>query len=101
MLKHPQILLASNLKDGEVMFLGATGWERDYRLARVAHTAQEAEALEEIGQKDYAANEVVDVYLTDVALTATGAPAPLHYREKMRIKGPSVRLDLGKQASGA
>ena len=77
MLKHPQILLASNLKDGEVMFLGATGWEHDYRLARVAHTAQEAKALEEIGQKDYAANEVVDVYLTDVALTAAGAPAPL------------------------
>ena len=101
MLKHPQILLASNLKDGEVMFLGATGWERDYRLARVAHTAQEAKALEEIGQKDYAANEVVDVYLTDVALTAAGAPAPLHYREKMRINGPSVRLDLGKQSSGA
>ncbi len=32
---------------------------------------------------------------------ADGAPTPLHYREKMRIKGPSVRLDLGKQARSA
>jgi sulfite reductase (NADPH) hemoprotein beta-component len=33
-----------------------------------------------------------------VAIGAGGAPEPLHYREKMRIKGPSVRRDLGKQA---
>jgi sulfite reductase (NADPH) hemoprotein beta-component len=35
-----------------------------------------------------------------VAVGADGVPTPLHYREKMRIKGPSVRLDLGKQAAG-
>ena len=28
-----------------------------------------------------------------------GALSALHYREKMRIKGPSVRTDLGKQAA--
>ena len=39
-LKNPQILLASNLHDGEVMFLGASGWERDHRRARVAHDAE-------------------------------------------------------------
>lgn len=100
-LKNPQILLASSLHDGEVMFLGASGWERDHHRARVAYDADAASELEKIGQADYAANRVVDVYLADVEIDAAGAPTPLHYREKMRIKGPSVRRDLGKQATGA
>jgi sulfite reductase (NADPH) hemoprotein beta-component len=98
--KHPQILLASSLADGEVLFLGAAGWERDHAKARVARDAGEAGALEAFGKAEIAANRVVDVYLADVEIGANGIPTPLHYREKMRIKGPSVRLDLGKQASG-
>lgn len=100
-LKNPQILLASSLHDGEVMFLGVAGWERDHHRARVAYDADAASELEKIGQADYAANRVVDVYLADVEIDAAGAPTPIHYREKMRIKGPSVRRDLGKQATGA
>jgi sulfite reductase (NADPH) hemoprotein beta-component len=99
-LKHPQILLASNLADGEVVFLGPSGWERDHVKARVARDKDEAAALEAFGKAEIAANRVVDVYLADVAVGADGVPAPLHYREKMRVKGPSVRLDLGKQAAG-
>ncbi len=98
--KHPQILIASNLADGEVLFLGPAGWERDHRRARVANNADEAAALEAFGKSEIAANRVVDVYLADVEIGADGAPTPLHYREKMRVKGPSVRLDLGKQAAG-
>lgn len=99
-LKHPQILLASSLADGEVMFLGASGWERDHAKARIARDKAEAAALEAFGMAEIAANRVVDVYLADVEVGADGVPTPLHYREKMRIKGPSVRLDLGKQARG-
>ena len=95
---HPQILMASDLRDGEVLFLSAEGWVRDARAAAVARDATEAAALEARGKADVAANRVVDVYLADVAVDAGGAPEPLHYREKMRIKGPSVRRDLGKQA---
>jgi hypothetical protein len=98
--KNPQILIASDLRDGEVLFLGAAGWVRDYAKARVARDKAEADALEAFGKAEIAANHVVDVYLADVALSAEGAPTPLHYREKMRIKGPSVRPDLGKQAAG-
>lgn len=98
--KHPQILIASNLTDGEVLFLGPAGWERDHRRARVANNADEAAGLEAFGKSEIAANRVVDVYLADIEIGADGAPTPLHYREKMRVKGPSVRLDLGKQAAG-
>jgi hypothetical protein len=99
-LKNPQILLASDLADGEVLFLGASGWERDHAKARVARDKDEASTLEAFGRAEIAANRVVDVYLADVEIDRNGVPTPLHYREKMRIKGPSVRPDLGKQASG-
>lgn len=98
---HPQILIASNLKDGEVIFLGHNGWERDFRHARIAKSQEEAQNLEAMGKAAYSANIIVDVYLIDVEITDDGVPRPLHYREQMRIKGPSVRLDLGKQAHGA
>ncbi len=100
-LKNPQILFASDLKDGEVLVLGAHGWARDHLRARVARDSDEAAAMEAFGKSEIAANRVVDVYLADVEIGADGVPAPLHYREKMRVKGPSVRLDLGKQAHRA
>lgn len=98
-LKRPQILLASDLARGDVVFLGPSGWERDHRLARVAHNAEEAAALEAFGKSEIGKNHVVDVYLADVEVGSDGVPAPLHYREKMRVTGPSVRRDLGKQAA--
>ncbi len=98
-LRHPQILFANDLRDGEVVFLGAAGWERDHRRACVVRTKEEAEALEARGKLDIARNNVVDVYLADVEIGADGAPTPLHYRERMRVTGPSVRQDLGKQAA--
>ncbi|MCX7899632.1 MAG: DUF2849 domain-containing protein [Methylocystis sp.] len=97
-LKHPQILFASDLRDGEALVLAKDGWARDCRKARVARDGDEAAALEKFGMSEIAANRVVDVYLADVELDADGVPTPLHYREKMRFQGPSVRRDLGKQA---
>jgi hypothetical protein len=98
LLKNPQIVIASNLRDGEVLFLGSDGWVRDHKAAAVARDGAEAAALEARGKADIAQNLVVDVYLADVEIADDDKPVPLHYREKMRIKGPSVRLDLGKQA---
>ncbi len=68
-----------------------SGWERDHRRARIAHDGAEAAALEAVGKAEVAKNTVVDVYLADVEIGADGAPTPVHYREKMRVKGPSVR----------
>jgi Protein of unknown function (DUF2849) len=95
---HPQILLASDLRDGEVLFLGAEGWVRDARDAVVAPDAPTAAALEARGKADIAANKVVDVYLAEVESDPARGPRPLHYRERARLVGPSVRRDLGKQA---
>jgi Protein of unknown function (DUF2849) len=100
-MKHPQILLASDLRSGEVLFLCADGWARDHRSAEIARDPTAAAALQARGKAEEAANRVVDVYLVDVAVGADGAPQPLHFREKARLAGPSVRRDLGKQARTA
>ena len=92
--KHPQILFASMLRGGQTVLLGERGWVSDPREAVVARDAEAAAALERRGKDDVAQNKVVDVYLADVAIGADGVPAPLHYREKRRLAGPSVRPDL-------
>jgi Protein of unknown function (DUF2849) len=98
--KHPQILIANHLLDGEVLFMGKEGWLRDHRHAVVATSDEAAEALLAQGKAELAANRVIDAYLVDIAMSADGHPEPIHYREKMRTRGPTVRLDLGKQAVG-
>jgi len=92
--KHPQILFASMLRGGQTVLLGEAGWVGDPREAVVAHDVEAAAALERRGKEEVARNNVVDVYLADVEIGADGAPAPLHYREKRRLAGPSVRPDL-------
>jgi len=80
------------------VFLGADGWVRDYRLARLAANAEEAGALERTGMVAKAASQIVDPYLIEVRLGSDGLPVPVRYRERLRTLGPSVRPDLGKQA---
>lgn len=94
----PAILIANDFLDGEVVFLGAQRWELDHRRAAVARTEEEAAALLARGAQGFAGNEVVDPYLAEVALDPEGTPVPLHYRERMRTLGPTIRPDLGKQA---
>ena len=94
----PAILIANDLLDGDVLFLGPSGWERTHRKAAIAHQAEEAEKLLARAAIDFKANRIVDPYLVQVTIKDEGEPVPVHYREKMRTLGPTTRLDLGKQA---
>lgn len=92
----PKIVSANDLMIGDVVYLtGDAGWTRDLRAAAVAHDAESAEAL--LARATPQQGVVVDPYLADVSLEG-GAPAPLHYREVFRTRGPSNRPDLGRQA---
>jgi hypothetical protein len=97
-LPHPRILFASDLALGDVVFLGADGWVRDHRRAKIAYDNEEAAKLEAFGKAEIANNRVVDAYLVDVEVSESGEPTPLHFRERFRVSGPSVRRDIGKQA---
>jgi hypothetical protein len=93
-----QVLTANRLKDGEVVYLTVAGvWAEGMDAIRVADTKAEADALFEIGVKAEENQIVVGPYLFDVAIENNIA-IPLGAREIIRTKGPTVRLDLGKQA---
>jgi hypothetical protein len=96
----PAILIANDLREGEVVFASVEGWTRDPRRALVAQDERAAEALERFGASELLRAKVVDPYLVavEIAEVAKGAPRPCHYRDALRALGPSVRPDLGKQA---
>lgn len=97
----PAILLANDLLDGDVVFRSLDGWTRDPRWALVADSREIADRLEAQAKAAMARNEVVDAYLVDVTLGADGAVTPNHFRERFKVRGPSHRPDLGKQAAFA
>ena len=95
-----QVLTANRLLDGEAVFLGVRGWVGDLDSATVAEDTGQAKALDALGKQSMAVNEVVDAYLIDVVAGETGL-RPVKLREYLRTVGPTVRTDLGKQASRA
>ncbi|MGL5446780.1 MAG: DUF2849 domain-containing protein [Rhabdaerophilum sp.] len=96
--KLPAILIANHLLDGDVVFWAGHGWSRNPREAAVAEDVSNALLFEAEARAAFARQEVVDAYLVDITRDATGLPRPNHFRERFKIKGPSNRPDLGKQA---
>lgn len=96
----PAILIANDLRSGEVLFRAVGGWTPDLAAARVAADEAAADALEAEAEAATARQEVIDAYLVDVDLRH-GAPTPRHFRELFKTRGPSVYPRLGKQAAFA
>ena len=91
-------LTANRLDDGRVVYLtNQGGWTEWLNEAALAGDEDRAEAILARGQAEAAAARVVEPYLIEV-VEGDGLVAPLRYREAIRARGPSVRLDLGKQA---
>jgi sulfite reductase (NADPH) hemoprotein beta-component len=99
--KLPAILIANHLLDGDVVFWTGSCWSRDPREAAVAEDAATARKFENEARAAFARHEVVDADLIEITRDAAGLPLPNHFRERFRIKGPSHRTDLGKQAEFA
>lgn len=97
----PKIITANHLAVGDVVFLGHNGWTPNVDRALVADDDAALARLEIRAAEAEAANIVVGAYAVEVRLEGSRV-IPLHYREVMRTKGPTVRPDLGHQAnSGA
>ena len=82
----PVIVTANDLVEGDSVFLGACGWVRDIRMARVAMSAEEAGVLETAGAEGETGNLVVGPYLIEVSVE-TGHPVPVLRREQIRADG--------------
>ena len=90
-----QAVTANRLRDGEVIYFTAGGdWSESIQEAAVATTPQEAEVLLCRAQKTQG---VVEVYVFEV-VTQNERIEGMSVREAIRMRGPTVRLDLGKQA---
>ncbi len=101
-----QVVIASRLSDGIVVFLKATGtpgcaaWVLTLEAADVADSDERAAQLLGLGEADAAENQVIlDPYLIDVEEQG-GQLRPTKFREVIRCLGPTVRPDFGKQSQG-
>lgn len=96
---QPKIVSANALLGGEAVYFAAPGdWRDEAAEARVAETPEAAEAL--LAEAAAEPGRVVGPYLTAVSLEE-GAPAPIHYRERIRVSGPTFREDLARASSAA
>jgi len=92
---------ANRLTDGEVVYFSDQGtWVENFSQAVIVDGAEATEALLEKAKTDGFLQVVIDVYPFEVIAdeTANGFN-PASVRELIRAAGPTVRLDLGKQAA--
>ena len=91
----PKIVTANALMEGDAVYFTANrAWSREIGEALAVHNADEAARL--LAEANTRASEIVGAYLADVSLES-GKPAPLHFREAFRTRGPSNYFH-GKQA---
>jgi sulfite reductase (NADPH) hemoprotein beta-component len=96
----PDVVTANRLTDGVVVFQTADeGWSEDFNRAAVQADAQATAGALARAKEDEASNIVVDPYAVAVE-ERNGHIAPKALREAIRAAGPTIRRDLGKQASG-
>ncbi|MCG6884201.1 MAG: DUF2849 domain-containing protein [Silicimonas sp.] len=91
----PKVVAANDLLDGDAVWLTEEDtWTRDMGEAELIEDEAVADdrLLFALGQ----ANFVVGPYLVDAKATPKG-PAPTHFREAFRMRGPS-NYPHGKQA---
>jgi Protein of unknown function (DUF2849) len=89
----------NRLTDGVVVYLDAAGgWSEQLSEARIAHDDVSAAEILRLAEHPSQATRVVTPFLIGVVVT-DGIPRAESQREAIRAAGPTVRLDLGKQAS--
>ena len=97
---NPQMATGNALLEGDVVYFTSLGeWSREIGDAAIAVNPDAAQDL--LARASRFPNEVVGVYLTDVAIDDRGRAAPAHFREDFRTRGPSNSPWLGKQAEKA
>jgi hypothetical protein len=93
----PQMLTANRLVDGDVLYWKGDDWVLSLKDGNVFDDPKAADAALAAAQIYVSANKVVNPYLFDVKTDAKGIH-PVKEREIIRAAGPTMRLDLGKQA---
>ncbi len=96
-----QVITASRLRDGVVLFMGGDfAWVEEIGAARIFATAETTAAGLAACKKDEEDNLVLDIYAIDVA-EKDGAIVPTRLREAIRAVGPTVHPEHGKRPLGS
>lgn len=91
----PKVVTASDLLEGDVVYLNAAGgWTRD--LSEAVLLTDEGDAQLRLLEAEQQSNKVVGAYLADMRQGPNGRPEPTHFREEFRRTGPS-NYSHGKQ----
>ena len=86
----PLILTGNDLLEGHSIYYAAGGWTTEIADALVGSDEATALRLDAEGRSSTHDGKVVDPYLTTVAIDANGRATPVHYRERIRVSGPTV-----------
>ncbi len=90
-----KVVTANDLKSGDVVYLSADGhWVGRHKDAELLRDAAYAAKRLNFAEEQQA--QVVGAYLAD-ATTGAHGPAPVHFREVFRARGPSNYFH-GKQS---
>ena len=99
-IEKGQVMTANRLRDGDAVFLTRAGiWSEKIDDAALVQEPQATAALEARAADDVKTNHITGQYLIE-AERINGKIRATLTRERIRTLGPSVRLDLGKQADG-
>jgi len=91
-----QIITANDLFEGDVIYLTQKGsWSRDIAEAHIAHSPEQVETMLDVASGQ--AGAIVGAYAMNIVTDESGKPAPAHFREEFRTRGPSNYFH-GKQA---
>lgn len=83
----PKVLTANRLIEGDVVYFAKDGqWVEAHANAHLF--TDEADANEELANAQALPEYLVGAYLADAELVG-GKPAPTHFREEFRTRGPS------------
>ena len=86
-------MTANELREGYSVWLTQElVWTTEYNKALLTEDVDLIEKMQQVADRDVAANEVVGAYFIDID-PETGMPA--RYRERFRVTGPSK--DLGEE----
>ncbi|MBE7211010.1 MAG: DUF2849 domain-containing protein [Gluconacetobacter diazotrophicus] len=97
------VVTANDLLSGEVLWLASSSggriWQPRFEAAMAIPNQRIAAALDEASAVE-PGRLVVGIYGVELDPAST-PPMPVTERERIRARGPTVRLDLGPQAAGA
>ena len=93
------ILTGNDLETGDVVWWTGSGWSRHVAEAAFVDAGEGPHQAAGIMHREMQSRAVNGAYEVEAEEGPEG-PVPAHIKERMRAKGPSVRLDLGVQAEG-